>query len=198
MLSFPKRVKFPYKFLLCIVFVFWFNVSKGAELSSCRESFSNSTPFKSSLLRVLKPGDIKQIQLEPCGSNCLQLFSHTGLNFQLKIDEAISSPEVIVSEDSKILNIPSEEFLKSSASEDLLRYWLTGHELHPYSESSSGDILYKPAQQLALKAYEGSVKQGAGSFLHVAPTAVGKTLVLTKALFQRVKRPLARKVIIVV
>ena len=159
---------------------------------------------KDKLSQVLKPEDLKEVQITACGTNCLQLSSDTSLIFQMEMGEDISSPEVSTSQQHKILKLPSEEFFKDPSSKDLLRYWLIGHEFHPYSESpgkspgeSPGKILLKPAQREAIEAYEQAVDMGARSFLHVAPTAVGKTLVLTKALFQRLKNPSAKKLIIV-
>ena len=102
----------------------------------------------------------------------------------MEIDESLSSPGIVVSEDLKTLRVPSEAVLNEASLQDILRSWLVGHELHPYTEAS-GRVLFKPAQLEALSAYEEAVESGARSFLHVAPTAVGKTLVLTKALLKR-------------
>ena len=176
--------------------------SKGAPLSDCYEAVSSTGVdslqklIKTSLFKILKPESLEMVQVKPCGQNCLQLFSETPLVFQLKIDRNIPSPEISILESSKILSIPSEKFFEDPSSEDSLRFWLAGHELHPYSESP-GKILYKSVQIKTLKAYERAVESGVRSFLHVAPTAVGKTLVLTKALLQRLRHPSVKKITIV-
>lgn len=48
--------------------------------------------------------------------------------------------------------------------------------------------MIKPVQSVAFEAYKEAVRSGAKSFLHVLPTGVGKTLVLTKALVDYLKR----------
>ena len=42
--------------------------------------------------------------------------------------------------------------------------------------------MIKPVQSIALQAYKEAIQSGAKSFLHIGSTAVGKTLVFTKAL----------------
>ena len=56
----------------------------------------------------------------------------------------------------------------------LIKNWLVGHEIHPYT-SPSKIIQYTEAQNTALSAFKQSLKEGAKSFLHIAPTSTGKT-----------------------
>ena len=189
------------KFLLIFLFYLPALPSKGAAPFDCYKAVrsAGADPLQklatNSFFKILKPESLDQAQIKSCGANCLQLFSETPLVFQLKIDRNIPSPEISVLESSKTLSVPSEEFFEDPSSENMLRSWLTGHELHPYSKSP-GKILYKSAQVKALEAYKRAVESGAKSFLHVAPTAMGKTLVLTKALLQRLRRPSAKKITI--
>ena len=185
-----------YKIFYIVLFVFWSVPSQGVMSFDCYGAFA---PFqkesKESLSRVLNP-EVQGLELKPCGSNCLQLSSRTSLGFYLEMDESLSEPKSIISEGSKVLKIPSLDFLKSHSSEDALRNWLTGHEKHPYSESSE-KFLYRPIQLEAIRAYEKAVELGARSFLHVAPTATGKTSVLISSLLKRLTSPGAKKIVIV-
>ena len=75
----------------------------------------------------------------------------------------------------------------SPTSRNFLRRWLIGHELHPYNSIPNGRLVEKPVQTEALRAYDQAVESGHRSFLHIAPTAVGKALVFSKALLKRIK-----------
>ena len=130
---------------------------------------------------------MNKVHLEPCGPGCLRLVSETSVSFEIKLDPNISSPEFHVTRKSKTLHLPSKDLFNPPPSANDLRYWLTGHELHPYMESS-GPIMIKSVQSVAFEAYKEVVQSGAKSFLHVLPTGVGKTLVLTKALVDYLNR----------
>ena len=156
----------------------------------CSEAFDISLferQVKGSLARVLKPDSLEDIQLEPCGPRCLRLVSGTSSFFEIELDPNISSAKFHVTRESKVFKIPTADFSKLPEAVNDLRYWLIGHELHPYMESS-GPIMIKPVQSVAFEAYKAAVQSGAKSFLHVLPTGVGKTLVFTKALVDYLKR----------
>ena len=111
----------------------------------------------------------------------------TSVSFEIQLDPNISSPEFHITRGSKLFKIPTNDFSKLPEAVNDLRYWLTGHEIHPYMESA-GPIMIKPVQSVAFEAYKEAVQSGAKSFLHVLPTGVGKTLVFTKALVDYLKR----------
>ena len=169
------------------------------------------------MLKILKPESTAEVSLQNCGPRCLRLNSQTDINFEIKIDNqvnqtgfekggalevfssynqdvkhamlnkiSISAPEFHVMGKTKTLHIPSLDFFKESSLGDNLRYWLVGHEIHPYV--SQGKLLIKPVQQTAFFAYQQAIQDGAKSFLHISPTAVGKTLVLSQALVDSIAR----------
>ncbi len=140
---------------------------------------------ETSITGILKPEALENMELKTCGTGCLKLVSKTSINFEIKIDSRISSPEFHTDGKSKTLKIPSIDFFQNPSLGHKLRYWLVGHELHPYF--SEGKIMMKPVQSLALSAYQQALHDGAKSFLHICPTGVGKTLVLTKALIEQIR-----------
>ena len=60
-------------------------------------------------------------------------------------------------------------------------------DFFPSSSLSSGRPLVKPVRTEAFRAYDEAVKAGYRSFLHIAPVAVGRSLVLSRALLRRIK-----------
>ena len=177
------------KLIFTIIFFSLF-ISSSAFPYPCSEAFDISlfeNWMKDSLSQVVKPGSIEKVRLEPCGPGCLKLVSETSLAFEVELDSNVSSPEFHVTRKSKLLRMPIKHFSDIPPAANDLRYWLTGHELHPYMESA-GPIMIKPVQSVAFEAYKETVQSGAKSFLHVLPTGVGKTLVFTKALVDYLKR----------
>ena len=152
-----------------------------AGASPCEESFSDSVKQLQHHLLALSPNNKKAIQnlsVTSCGENCLAISSKTAIQLQIKIDPLLSSPEITVSSSRKILKIPSLKDLKNS---DLFKVWLIGHEVHPQTPPSD-TIQYTTAQEIAFKAAFQAIHEGAGSFLHIAPTGTGKTLVMARTL----------------
>ena len=152
-----------------------------AEASPCEKSFSDPVKQLQHHLLALSPNNQKAIQnlsVTSCGENCLSLSSKTHIQFQIKIDPLLSSPEITVSSSRKTLKIPALKDLKNS---DLFKVWLIGHEVHPQTPPSD-TIQYTVAQEIALKSASQAILEGAGSFLHIAPTGTGKTLVMARTL----------------
>ena len=152
-----------------------------AGASPCEESFSEPIKQLKHHLLALSPNKEKGIQnlsVTSCGENCFSLSSKTHIQFQIKIDPLFSSPEITVSSSRKTLKIPSLNHLENS---DLFKVWLIGHEVHPQTPPSD-TIQYTTAQETAFKAASQAILEGAGSFLHIAPTGTGKTLVMARTL----------------
>ena len=164
----------------------------------------DSKIFKDLLVRelttVLKKEQTHELpaRLKDCGPGCLELESNSSSLvfpsssspsvFRIELGLKFTEPRIVFSRQTgiKTLKVP-RSFFSSSSSENLLRQWLIGHELHPYSSLSSGRPLVKPVQTEAFRAYDEAVKEGYRSFLHIAPTAFGKGLVLSRALIRRIK-----------
>ena len=149
-----------------------------AGASPCEESFSDPVKQLQHHLLALSPNNQKTIQslsITSCGENCLSLSSKTHIQFQIKIDPLLSSPEITVSSFRKTLKIPSLNHLENS---DLFKVWLIGHEVHPQTPPSD-TIQYTVAQEIAFKAASQTILEGA-RFLHIAPTSTGKTLVMAR------------------
>ncbi len=180
---------FKLKFTFTIIFFSLF-ISFSAFPYPCSEAFNIplfEKQIKDSLAQVLKPDSLEKIQLESCGSRCLRLVSETSVSFEVELNSNVSSPEFHVTRKSKLLKMPIKNFSDIPPAANDLRYWLTGHEMHPYMESS-GPIMVKPVQSIAFEAYKEAVQSGAKSFLHILSTGVGKTLVFTKSLVDYLKR----------
>ena len=123
-----------------------------------------------------------------CGSGCLELESKSsGAVFRVEIDAELAEPLIVFSKDfqTKTLKVPKGGLPDTIHSENILRRWLVGHELHPYNSVADGTFMEKPVQQAALEAYEKAIRDGHKSFLHIAPTAMGKGRVLSRALLKR-------------
>ena len=138
------------------------------------------------LIAQNKIEEIQNLDIEPCGPNCLSLQSQAGLQFQIKKDSSLTEPEIELSPSTKILKIPSHDWLRDSSSNNVIQRWLVGHEIHPYT-SPSKTIQYTEAQNTAFKAFKQALFEGVRSFLHIAPTSAGKTLVLAKALKEKLQ-----------
>ena len=159
--------------------------------------------FKDSLVReiniVLKTEQTPELpaRLKDCGPGCLELESNSlsPAVFRIEQDLKLTEPQIVFSRQTgtKTLKVPGNFFSSSSSSSvasptKLLRRWLIGHELHPYNPTrANGRLLEKPVQIEALRAYDQAIEAGHRSFLHIAPTALGKGLVFSKALLRRVK-----------
>ena len=174
-------------FLIILLSLF---ISFSAFPYTCWEAFEASlfkSWMKKSLAEVVKPDLLEKIQWESCGPRCLRLVSETSVSFEVELNSNVSSPKLHLTKTSKVLKIPEKDFSDLSLSANDLRYWLVGHELHPYMEGP-GSIMIKPVQLLAFEAYKEAIQSGAKSFLHVLPTGVGKTLVFVKALVDLLQR----------
>ena len=145
--------------------------------------------------RILLPESLSRLRFSPCGSTDLCLMSKTNIDFQVEITEE-DQAWIETGVRSKVLKIPSLMFLNLPSSESVLKSFLVGHEEHPY-QNTNGVKSSKPEQDLAFQAFMEVLDMGGRGFLHVAPTAMGKTLVLTKALAEILNRPGRGKIIIV-
>ena len=164
-------------------------------------AFQEITPeqLKSRLLSLAenKKGDIQNLNIEPCGFGCLSFYSKTGIQFKIKTDFSVSEPEIVLSSSSKTLKIPSSlDWLHKSSSDNYLKSWLVGSEIHPYTNASK-NIQHTEAQNVALKAFRQALGEGAKSFLHIAPSNAGKTLVLAKALKEKLQNYRTNKISLV-
>ena len=164
---------------------------------ACSRAFQETDPgqLKNRLLLIAqnKVEEIKNLDIEPCGPNCLSFYSQTGLQFQIKKDSSLTEPKIVLSPTSKILKFPSAAWLKESSSDNYLKSWLIGHEIHPYT-SPSKIVQHTEAQNTAFQAFKQALTEGVRSFLHVAPTSTGKTLVLTKALKEKLQNHRTNKI----
>ena len=145
------------------------------------------------LIAQNKIEEIQSLEIEPCGSHCLSFYSKTGFQFQIKKDSSLTEPEITLSPSTKILKIPSYDWLNSSSSDSAIKRWLIGHEIHPYT-SPSKIIQYTEAQNIAFKAFKQALFEGVRSFLHIAPTSAGKTLVLARALKEKLQNNKKNKI----
>ncbi len=145
------------------------------------------------LIAQNKIEEIKNLNIEPCGPHCLSFYSQTGLRFQIKKDSSLTKPKIVLSPTSKILKIPSTTWLKDSSSDNYLKSWLIGHEIHPYTGPSK-IIQYTEAQNTAFIAVKQALNESVKSFLHIAPTSAGKTLVLARALKEKLQNYRKKKI----
>jgi superfamily II DNA or RNA helicase len=175
---------------LCFLFYVITQVLLPPSVLACPRAFQEILPgqLKARLLLISenKKEDIENMEVEPCGPNCLSFSSKAGISFQIKIDSSLKEPTIEISPSSKVLTIPSHEWFNRDSSESVLKSWLIGHEAHPYTSPSHTIQLTKP-QRTALIAFKQSLKEGAKSFLHIAPTSAGKTLVMAQALKEKLQ-----------
>ena len=138
-----------------------------------------------------------------CGETCLRLESRLKIDFMIEFDLSVSKAEIVLNPGSKILKLSSLEDLTDSKGENLLMAFLVGHETHPYQSSPHEDQniraekIFKPEQDLAFQAFKKALADEARSFLHIAPTGMGKTAVMTKALKALLSRDSRGKILIV-
>ena len=165
-----------------LIFLVGVIISSSAMASPCEESFSEPIrQLRDHLLRISpnKKKNIQNLTISSCGENCLLLSSKTDIQFQIQINPQLSSSEITVSRSLKTLQVPSWSHLNPSQ-EDLLKVWLIGHEVHPYTPPARA--MLTTAQKTTIEAFKKTLLEGIGSFLHIAPTSTGKTLVMVKAL----------------
>ena len=122
-------------------------------------------------------------ELQSCGPLCLSFLEQTsGMRFVVQIDNSLNQPEITLDSNSKTLSLPSVRDL-GSPDRNTFQKFLTGHIWHPYLDSFN----LKPSQKTALQAFTKILEEGSKSFLHVAPTGMGKTVVLAQALLHQVQ-----------
>ena len=172
-------------FILCFLSVS--SASSSIASDGCRQIF-NPELIQESIQKLLNPAANKGIKIEVCGPTCLKIASTTDLSFKIEIDKNISKPEIITSNQTKTLTFPSKSNLNPSELNELLIYFLVGHENHPYNSPSAVSLLFKPEQERAFQAYQQAVESKSRSFLHIAPMTFGKTPVLTRALRERLNK----------
>ena len=122
-------------------------------------------------------------ELQSCGPLCISFLEKTsGMRFVVQIDNSLNQPEITLDSNSKTLSLPSVRDL-GSPDRNTFQKFLTGHIWHPYLDSFN----LKPSQKTALQAFTKVLETGSKSFLHVAPTGMGKTVVLAQALLHQVQ-----------
>ena len=122
-------------------------------------------------------------ELQSCGPLCISFLEKTsGMRFVVQIDNSLNQPEITLDSNSKTLSLPSVRDL-GSPDRNTFQKFLTGHIWHPYLDSFN----LKPSQKTALQAFTKILEEGSKSFLHVAPTGMGKTVVLAQALLHQVQ-----------
>ena len=122
-------------------------------------------------------------ELQSCGPLCISFLEKTsGMRFVVQIDNSLNTPEITLGSNSKTLSLPSVRDL-GSPDRNTFQKFLTGHIWHPYLDSFN----LKPSQKTALQAFTKILEEGSKSFLHVAPTGMGKTVVLAQALLHQVQ-----------
>ena len=122
-------------------------------------------------------------ELQSCGPLCISFLEQTsGMRFVVQIDNSLNQPEITLDSNSKTLSLPSVRDL-GYPDRNTFQKFLTGHIWHPYLDSFN----LKPSQKTALQAFTKILEEGSKSFLHVAPTGMGKTVVLAQALLHQVQ-----------
>ena len=157
---------------------------------ACSKAFQEVTPeqLKARLVLIApnKKDIIDNLDIDPSIPNSLSFRSKEGIQFQIRKDPSLAEPEIELSPSSKTLKIPSYDWLQNRDFDSLLKSWLIGHEVHPYT-SPSKTILYTEAQNTAFTAFKQAVVEGAKSLLHISPTSSGKTLVMARALKEKLQ-----------
>ena len=132
---------------------------------------------------------IDNMEVAVCGLNCLSLSSDTHLEFRIQVNENLSEHKILLPSLFlvKELQVPSWNYILNDSTNDLLRAWLVGHEVHPYTQNGEDfdDKEYSPEQMASVEAFKTTLSQGTNSFLLVAPTSFGKTFVLVSALREK-------------
>ena len=122
-------------------------------------------------------------ELQSCGPLCISFLEQTsGMQFVVQIDNSLNQPEITLDSNSKTLSLPSVRDL-GSPDRNTFQKFLMGHIWHPYLDSFN----LKPSQKTAIQAFTKILEEGSKSFLHVAPTGMGKTVVLAQALLHQVQ-----------
>ena len=156
---------------------------------ACSRAFQEILPeqLKARLLLVApnKTDVITNLDINSSIPRSLSFSSETGTRFQIKTDSSFKEPEIEVSSSSKVLTVPSYEWLNNGSSETVIKRWLIGHEAHPYTTSKI--VKNTEAQNTAAIAFKQALMEGAESFLHIAPTSAGKTLVMAQALKEKLR-----------
>ena len=183
--SFYKNVK-NLCVLLCVI---THTLLLPTSVFACSRAFQEILPeqLKARLLLVApnKTDVITNLDINSSIPRSLSFSSKTGTRFQIRTDSSFKEPEIEISSSSKVLTIPSYEWLNNGSSETVIKRWLTGHEAHPYTTSKI--VKNTEAQNTAAIAFKQSLKEGAESFLHIAPTSAGKTLVMAQALKEKLQ-----------
>ncbi len=198
-LSFVSLFKQVFFFLFVISFFYWPSFSYSAAVGSapppgrCQQvAFGGIQNVLESLIRKVSLNEAIPIQLTSCGANCAQIESSlTSLPRIIRINPDIESPV----QEGHILTIPPPGRIDNPVMmENMIRRLLIGHELHPYISIPSEDTALRPAQQMAIDSFRESLDSGYRSFLHVAPTGMGKGIVLAKNLLEKLGRESSKKI----
>ena len=102
------------------------------------------------LIAQNKKEEIQALDIDTSVPYSLSFRSTTGIQFQIKKDSSLTEPEIELSTTSKVLKVPSYDWLNNSSSDSLLKRWLIGHEIHPYT-SPTKTIQYTEAQNTSQK-----------------------------------------------
>ena len=154
-----------------------------------KETQTNKALIESLIKKVITNPNT-DIKLSDCGAGCFKLDSSLSkAEHKILIDSKAVSPL----QEGSILTVPSLKQLESS----VIRRWLIGHELHPYSSKavsfSSKTAVLRPSQQIAVNDFKEALSQGYSRFLHISPTSTGKSPVLAKNLIEKLKNKNSKK-----
>ena len=91
--------------------------------SACSKAFQEITPeqlkARLSLIAENKTEDIQNMNIDPSIPYVLTFNSKTGIKFQITTDSSLTEPAIVF-----------------SSSDNLIKSWLIGHEIHPYTSPS--------------------------------------------------------------
>ena len=218
MIRMYNKLSFLCFFLFCLFFSFT------SSSSPCSNTFSERSPdqqLKDRLLLIAghRQSALQEVTVTSCEGNCMTVSSQTELWFQVKTDPALFHPRIILSASTKTLMLPNWSYLQKGSLDSYLKRWLVGHEAHPHTTpvfstgaSGSGTLgsgasgsgvsgsgtSFTIAQGLALEAVRQALRDRVRSFLHISPTATGKSLVLARALKGKLmESPLVNKISLV-
>ena len=202
MSSIVKRIFFirAEKFFLVLSFLLSSLILFPIAVFACSMAFQEVTPeqLKAHLALIApnKKDIIDNLDIDSSVSHILTFFSNTGIRFQITKDSSLAQPEIEFSSSAKVLKVPSYDWLHNSSSDSLLKRWLIGHEVYPYT-SPTKTIQYTEVQNTAFMAFKQAFMEGAKSFLHISPTSTGKMLTITRVLKEKLQNHRRNKISLV-
>ena len=156
-----------------------------------RVAFGGAQNILESIIRKVSSNKTIPLRLTSCKANCFQIESSlTNSPRVIRIDPDLAFPF----QESHTLITPPPKRVNPVVMEDMIRRLLIGHELHPYISIPSEGTTLRPVQQMAIDSFRESLDFGYRSFLHVAPTSIGKGIVLARNLLEKLGRESSKKI----